>query len=415
MKRTVIWVVAIILCVALVFPLSGGCAAPAPTPAPTPAPAPAPTPAPAPAPAPAPTEFEWPSSLAISTTGLGTGGYTLATAVAPVMEKLLGIKVRVTPEEVEVARWQKFYSGEFDIDVKSSPAVEQALVGGDEYAGVDRVQARILWMHNDLPWGFVVLKDSDVKTIYDIKGKRVPIPMHAVSMRHRVLGVLDGLGLAEGDYKPVEISGYSECVRSIVEGKTDVTVGSPISAVTYEIEGNPRGIRWLDLPFDDKQLWDGILKYGPTNVPSLIGTGVETARGIQGFISPMMYLVLEDTDQELVYNLAKWFDENHDAYKDTHALALRMHADVFRSFLDFNFLPVAEGTIRYLKEIGQWTAEDDKWNMEAIELNTKYVEAYQAAVTEAKAKGIAVDAANEEWINLWDSHKEGLPRFRSRI
>ena len=74
---------------------------------------------------------------------------------------------------------------------------------------------------------------------------------------------------------------------------------------------------------------------------------------MDGVTSNFVYSVPADADAEFVYNMAKWLNESHDAYKGTHPLAARMSLELFRGYLDRTPLPVHEGTVRYLREIGQ--------------------------------------------------------------
>jgi len=104
-----------------------------------------------------------------------------------------------------------------------------------------------------------------------------------------------------------------------------------------------------------------------------------------------------------------------DRFKEAFGTLHRARVEVFRGFLDSYSIPVAEGTVRYLKEIGQWTSGDDQWNQQAIELQNKYVEAWQAASAQAEKSGVEIDAENEKWIELWEFYTEPLDLFEMRL
>ena len=165
----------------------------------------------------------------------------------------------------------------------------------------------------------------------------------------------------------VPASSYGENCRSVVEGKSDVAYCSPISSVLSEMEGAPGSIRWLPMDPANKEGWDGYLSYRPMTIPSTISMGVSTAKGVESMTSNFVYAVPVTAEEDFVYNMAKWMNESHDNYKGSHALATRMSLEHFRNFLDANPIPVHEGTVKYLREIGAWTEEDDAWNNEAIE------------------------------------------------
>jgi hypothetical protein len=165
----------------------------------------------------------------------------------------------------------------------------------------------------------------------------------------------------------------------------------------------------------DKEGWKRYLKVRPQHVPAKIDFGVPSAIGVDGLSANFLYWGRADMDQELAYQLAKWLHENHGLYKDAHPLCARMSLKYFRTFLNFSPLPIAEGTIRYLREIGQWTKKDDQWNAEAIKHMDRWVKARNAAIDEAKAKGVKIHWENKEYLNIMKKHTEGIPPFKVRL
>jgi len=142
--------------------------------------------------------------------------------------------------------------------------------------------------------------------------------------------------------------------------------------------------------------------------------GVKSAIGAP---TVMLYFPIStraDTDPELVYHLCKWLDENYNAYKDLYVTCQTIARANYRAFLDVNPFPVHEGAIKYLKEIGIWTAVDDTQNNAAIASLNRYVDAYQKAITMADDKKIHIDPGNKDWISLWESYKKelGLPAYK---
>jgi hypothetical protein len=68
-----------------------------------------------------------------------------------------------------------------------------------------------------------------------------------------------------------------------------------------------------------------------------------------------------------------------------------------------------------LKEIGMWTAKDEKRNQELLALEKDYQKAWKAALDEAKANNIKVSVKNKAWMDLWDGHRNKLTRFGIRM
>jgi uncharacterized protein len=331
--------------------------------------------------------------------------------------------VRIVPEDSETQRYKRLTERK-DIAISSVSGAEMRFqiegIGG--YSATAPAEQRILWHHNDSPWGFVVSGDSKLKSLDDIKkgGVRVTQGMFSPPMIAAVTKGLPGfLGMTEEEaqrsIKYVPASSYVENCRSVVEGKSDVTYCSSISSVLSEMEGSPGGIRWLPMTLENKAGWAGFLKARPMLVPSEITLGVATARGVAGATSNFVYSVPAAVDVDFAYNMAKWLHKSHDAYKATHPLAARMSVEQFRKYLDRTPLPVHEGTVKYLREIGVWTDKDDVWNKEAVEKTGRWYKARSEALKKARAAGVKIDFQDEAFLSILRKETEGLEGFRTRL
>ncbi|EAQ04990.1 hypothetical protein OB2597_06890 [Pseudooceanicola batsensis HTCC2597] len=368
-------------------------------------------------------DFEWPRLLVIGTPGTSSGSFASTNGWGPVLQQETGTTVRIVPEDSEPQRYSRLTDRK-DIAISSVSAAEMRFqaqgIGG--YAGSKPVAQRILWHHNDTPWGYVVAGDSDLQSIEDIKtqGARVTQGVFSPPMVTAVSKALpDFLGMSEDEVAEkitfVPASSYAENCRSVVEGKSDVAYCAPISSVLSEMEGAPGSIRWLSLDPDNSEGWDGYLEHRPMLIPTEITLGVSTAQGVGGVTSNFLYAVPADADTDFAYNMAKWLHESHDAYADTHPLAKRMSLELFRGYLDRTPLPVHEGTVKYLREIGEWTDADDQWNDAAIEKMDAWLSARQEAMAEARDQGVEIQFENQEFLDILNKHTEGLEGFRSRL
>ncbi|WP_133493189.1 TAXI family TRAP transporter solute-binding subunit [Alcanivorax sp. 24] len=368
-------------------------------------------------------DFEWPRLLVVGTPGTGTASFASANGWAPILQKEVGAVVRVVPEDNESMRYRRL-TDRRDITVSSVAGAEMLYqiegVGG--YATTKPVAQRIIWHHTDTPWGLVVSGDSKLQTVEDLKdgGYRVAKGMFSPAM---ISSVTDGLGAylglsaeqIEQTLQFVPAGSYGENCRSVVEGKADVAWCSPISSVMSEMEGAPGSIRWLPLDNDNTEAWGAFLEHRPMLIPTEISLGVSTARGIDGATSNFLYSVPADADADFVYNLVKWFHQSYDAYKGSHPMASRMSLEQFRTYLDRSPLPVHEGTVKYLEEIGVWTDKDNTLNEAAKKKMDQWMQARQAAQKEAAKAGIKISGDNPDFIKILNKHTSGLERFRSRL
>ncbi len=368
-------------------------------------------------------DYKWPRLLVIGTPGTSSGSFASTNGWAPILQKEVGATVRIVPEDSETQRYKRLTERK-DIAISSVSAAEMRFqiegIGG--YAATAPAVQRILWHHNDSPWGFVVSGDSKLKTLEDIKkgDVRVTQGMFSPPMVAAVNKGLPGfLGMSEEEaqrvIKYVPASSYAENCRSVVEGKSDVAYCSSISSVLSEMEGSPGGIRWLPMTLENKAGWAGFLKARPMLVPSEITLGVSTARGVAGATSNFVYAAPAATDVDFAYNLAKWLHTSHDAYKSTHPLAARMSLEQFRKYLDRSPLPVHEGTVKYLREVGAWTDKDDIWNKEAAAKMDSWFKARTEAMKKARAGNVKIDFQDEAFLSILRKEAEGLEGFKTRL
>ncbi|MGR3321482.1 MAG: TAXI family TRAP transporter solute-binding subunit [Pseudooceanicola sp.] len=367
-------------------------------------------------------DFEWPRLLVIGTPSTSTGSFASTNGWAPVLQQETGMVVRVVPTGSEPERYKRLVERE-DIQISSVSASEMRfqIQGITGYAAVPAKSMRMIWHHNDTPWGFVTSGNSDVQGLEDLKNGGVRFAQAASSpaMTEAVkVGIPAYLGMspeeAEQTIEYIPTSSYGENCKSVVEGKADIAYCSPISSVLSEMEAAPGSIRWLPMPADNPG-WDAYLDINPMLVPSEISVGVSTAKGVPGATSNFVYAVTTDTDADFVYNMAKWFDTSYANYSKTHMLAARMSRELWRGYLDRTPMPVHEGTVRYLKEIGIWTEADDEWNQEAIEKMDAWIAARDAALKEAREAGVELNFENEEYLAILEKHTKDLAGFRSRL
>lgn len=368
-------------------------------------------------------EFDWPRLLVIGTPGTSSGSFASTNGWGPILQADTGMNVRVVPEDSETMRYSRL-TDRRDIMMSSVSAAEMRYQtqGIDGYASQEPVPQRVLWHHNDTPWGYVVAGGSDLQSLEDLKkgGYSVAAGIFSPPMVSAVeKGLPAYLGLspeeAEKLISYVPASSYAENCRSVVEGKADVAYCAAISSVLSEMEGAPGGIRWLSLEPDNSEGWSAYLDSRPMLVPTEISMGVKTAQGVGGATSNFVYGVPADMDAELAYNLAKWMHTAFDSYKGTHPLAARMSMEEFRNYLDRSPLPVHEGTVKYLREIGEWSDADDEWNNAAIEKMDAWVAARRSAMDEAREQGVNVRFDDPDFIAILEKHTADLEGFRSRL
>jgi TRAP transporter TAXI family solute receptor len=361
-------------------------------------------------------EWKWPHSLTVQTSAIGSSAYATVIAWGPVLEQMTGMKVRVMPEGNHPLRSRWLKEGRVSLDMETIDGVGgYTMMGVGEYATREGgpFQIRAIWLGQSMSFGFMVRGDSEIKTVYDIKpGHRIAYFTPPAGAVANVDGMLAWAKVDKKDIKVIPFTSWPAEQKSVLEGQADVSFAVPTTPVAFEVAAGPHGVRWLPLPYDkDPEGAKRFLKVSPTATFGINRQGVKESLGIPMLVHPNYLWARKELDPELAYNLAKWFHKNFDVYKVKNKNCELMSIDLFRESLDFIFLPVHEGTIKYLKEIGKWSAKDDARQEYNLNLLTRYVTAYEAAIAEADKKQIKIDPRNKEWLELWNSFKKDIPKI----
>ena len=361
-----------------------------------------------------------PPVIGIATAGVGSGGHSMAVAFAPIMQKYFGVPVRVMPA------WSA------TVNLSQIKDRKAHFVGGGQSQGTAGVAAEgrdylashewgpqelgIVWYNYTCPYGILVRGDSAIKTMADLKGKKVAIYLTGLAWTTGLEGCLAFAGLTWKDVQTVEVGGYDHCARAVADGRADFTYNATISTVTIEVEQNPKGIRYIPMDLKDKAGWARYFEINPFFANLVCTTGVKSSHGIPMANHPFVIWTYKWLDQNLIYRLAKFFSEQHDQYKQLHPSLPDMSFENMVKFKDNGIaMPLLPGTVKYLKEKGKWDATDEKWNNEQWAKSKKLSQAWQAALDVAIGKKINPDYKNKAWLAIWDKHRSPVPRYSSRI
>lgn len=363
--------------------------------------------------------FKWPARFGtLGWTGLGVN---LLSSWTPILAKSTGMQVRVagTPDTVCRFRWLRF--GLVDMTAGGTTETSQMLEGDRRYSKRDSgpFQIRALWAQSKSNSGFFVRGDSHIKTVDDIRPGVRAVDMRGYLASQRILEAFLVWGghikdvEKEVDWVPATSSDHK--AQLVVDGKADVAFAMPSSPSIYEAEKNPHGIRWIDLNSEkDPEGARRFIEIDPLVSFAPMFNGVASCYGVWGSVGISLHCTRAATDPEFVYHLAKWLDENWELVKDKHLWNEYMTRDSLMEEIPHTFIPLHEGLIEYLKDLGLWTKAMARRNRNNLDLVTRYCEANQQAIEIADAKNIWVSSKNPEWVEFWENYKKelGLPRFK---
>jgi TRAP transporter TAXI family solute receptor len=335
------------------------------------------------------------------------------------MEQMTGMKIRVTPEENTSTKQKLLSQGAYLLDADGVTVFADGIEASSAYATNEGgpCQIRVVWNMMTASLGLMVTADSPIKTIYDIKpGMKMPSVPSQPATEQSYDAFLAWANLSRKDMKLVPFGDWPSSCKALIDKSVDFAYGSTAASYALEIAAGPHGLRWIELdPNKDPEGAKRFLAVKKTTSFGPAKSGVASALDVCMLSTSAVLATRAESDTELIYHIAKWLDENYNAYKDKDPSNIFMNLDAMREYCNFTFLPIHDGTIKYLKEKGMWTAADDARQQKNIALIAEYTEAYKAAIADANKKGIKIDPMNKDWINLWNEYKKDIPSVKVEL
>ena len=346
-------------------------------------------------------QVKLPPSITMTAYDTGTSGFNITVAVGKMMKDKYGADTRVLPAGNDVARLQPLRAGRASISAMGV-GVFFAQEGLFEFAskewGPQPVQITLSSIDcNGL--SLAVAGDIGVKTVADLKGKRIGFVVGSPALNQNALAVLAFGGLTAKDVKIVEFASNNAMWKGTINNDVDAVFGSTISGPAKELQTSPRGILWPSMPFTDKAGWERVRKIGPyfTEHNATCGAGeFSKDKPIQMGTYPYpIYSVYASLPEAEVYMLTRAMIEGYDGYKDNapgaSGLALKGQAKYWA-------VPVHPGAVKAFREAGAWSDDQDKHNKALL----KRQEVLLAAWADFNKGNPSSDPAKftEEWMKL---------------
>jgi TRAP transporter TAXI family solute receptor len=210
--------------------------------------------------------------LTIAANPPGTVFYALASGLAKFASEGAPYQMVVQPYSGTSTFLPLLNTGEVDFGVNN--AVDMAL----SYQGPERLKiggrnpfqhtpnVRLIMRGSLLMTALVVRKDSPIKTIHDIRGKRLTGEYPAqLANWYNLFGFLTGAGMKWEDVKIVPVPAVNEGIDALVQGRADVSLSAIDSAKVKEADAAV-GVRHISLDCSaagEKRLRDAVPGYYP--------------------------------------------------------------------------------------------------------------------------------------------------------
>ena len=319
-------------------------------------------------------------TLAWSAYDVGSGGYNQAIAIGNAMKQRYGVNLRVLPGKNDVSRTLPVREGQVQFSANGVGGSYLAQEGVFEFGARNwgPQPVRVLMLNNsDQVLTVVAAKDSGVKTVADLKGKRVAWVIGAPSLNQNITALLAFANLTWDDVKRVDFGGFGAAMDGVINGQADAAFTSSISGKAYQLAKSPRGIVYPVIAHADKAGWERVNKTAPFFFPFMGAEGADLSKDAKVESATYPYPVLmtyASQDPKLVHAMTKAMVDTFGEYKDAAPGNVGWAVD--RQNFEW-VLPYHEGAIAYWKEKGLWKPEHEKHNDRLVERQKVLADAWK--------------------------------------
>jgi uncharacterized protein len=281
----------------------------------------------------------------------GSIGYNMSSAIAKVMADT-GMQSRVQPYSGSSAVLPLVNNGELDLAVCNVLEIEEATKGEGPYNGRKQANLRVLAVIFPLLSSIFVRQDSPIKSLADLKGKRIPAGFSAQVTLDRIIdAVLANGGLERKDIVPVLVPNVIRGADDFVENKIDGGFFALGAAKVLEVHKSTGGIRYLPLS-DDPQAVARMKKHMGYAYVTEVKPGPAFA-GVDGPTKLMAYDYLvavgSHVKDDTVYKIAKAMFENKPKLIESLGAFRGFNPELMNRAMPATFHP---GSMKFYKEKG---------------------------------------------------------------
>ncbi|MCR5503953.1 MAG: TAXI family TRAP transporter solute-binding subunit [Lachnospiraceae bacterium] len=194
----------------------------------------------------------------------------------------------------------------------------------------------------------LITMKEDIRSVDDLKGKRVSIGAPGSGVYFNAMDVLEGAGLTTDDIKP-QYQSFDDSKEALKDGQIDaafIVAGAPTSAITELATTN--GVFLIPI---NGELRDNIMKlcpfYAPMDIPA--GTYPGQDEAIETITIKATLVVDSDLDEDTVYALTAAIFDHADEISKENAKGAELSVENATTGIT---VPFHAGAARYFAEHG---------------------------------------------------------------
>lgn len=281
----------------------------------------------------------------------GTTGvyYPIGVALSQLYDKALpGVKTSVQATKASVENLNLLQAGKGEVGITLGDALADAW-RGDVEAGFKTPLTKlrtIAPLHTNYIQ-IVALAEANIKTIADLKGKRVSVGAPKSGTELNARAIFEGAGMSYKDLGKVEYLGYSESVELMKNQQLDATLqSSGLGMAALKDLAVSRNINFVEVPeavvtkINSPAYTSGVI---PANTYDKQTTNVTTV-AIQNYL-----VTHEGMSDDDVYKMTKTMWENLPALHAAHSATKEFD---IKKVAKTPPTPYHPGALKYYKEVG---------------------------------------------------------------
>lgn len=298
--------------------------------------------------------------ITIGTNPAGSTYYLLGSGFAKLFQEKLGIRSIAQPHAGSSVYIPLLNQGEVTLGLNSSLDLAMAINGKTPFKQPIknvRLIARV-WI---IPYGFFVKGDSGIKSVEDLRGKRVIVNIKSnVSLGDLNRTILATGGLDSSSVKVMETGGLTQGIDAVVEGRADATAVAPTMPAMRQADAAvPGGARIVSLGgkatdafMNEHTPGSRVMNTGPKS--RLVGVkGPMKIAAFDSFVDAGTKVTDEDA-----YTLTKTIHQNWEQMRKSYPPFRNVKTEDLAPAT--NPMPYHPGAIKYWKEVGLWTPAHDR-------------------------------------------------------
>lgn len=287
--------------------------------------------------------------ISIATGGTGGTYFIIGSGMSKIIEKYVpNVKVSVESTAASTENIRLIAGKKVQFAIVMPDGAYFGYYGGREFKDAKYPNLRSVMAGHTSPMHFMVRSNSGIKSLADLKGKRVALSAPGSTAVFMAESTLEAYGLPKKDYKPMLLS-YSEQANALRDGAIDmacVFAGAPASAALDLC--TTQDITFLSVGLEELKK---VLKIHPYCKEFVIKAGTYKGQNanVKTFATSSILITYAELEPELVYAVARAIMEHTPELKEVHPQGAEYDlADAAEGVA----IPLHPGAAKYLTERG---------------------------------------------------------------